>query len=65
MSKIHFSALLFLFAANNPVFANTAEHPLLSFAASSFNEQEDFVTGLIVSSLIIAVYALYWLKQKA
>lgn len=64
MSKIHFSALLFLSTASSLVFAKTTEHLSHTFAASNLTELDDLATSLTVSLLIIAVYALYWLKQK-
>lgn len=63
MSKIQYSTLLFL-SATSHVFAKTIENSLPSVAKTEIADQEDLLTSLIVSSLIVAVYGIYWLKQK-
>lgn len=73
MKKILASAsvLLFLSAQNSPSFAADGIQTTTLFRTPDlFNLQDliaydDSLNSLLVSLLIIGIYAFYWLKQKA
>lgn len=67
MPKILLSLFLSLIARHsfaNDITAEFSADRLSHTPPSGLAGYDDLTTGLIVYSLIIAVYALYWLKQK-
>lgn len=65
------SALLFFSAQNSPSFAADGIRTTALVRSSDFPSlpgligYDDVLSGLLVSLLIIGIYAFYWFKQKA
>ena len=64
MKKTLASILLFLTATNSPSFA--ADGPQTNTATGAgLIAYDELASGLLVSLLIVGIYAYYWFKQRA